>query len=331
METRVVAVDRTRRRVVLGLGALAAPLSLPALAEDWPTRGLTFVQPYGPGTATDASSRYLTQRLGERWKVPMVMEHKVGANSIVGTEFVSRAAPDGYTFLITSTGYFTNEAMVAKLPYDPIRSFVPVAKVGSVPLLLCVPTASRWRSVKDLVDHALANPGALSYASGGHGSSQHLSGAILSRLTGAQFLHVPYNAQVPAAVATSTGEVDFSFIAIATARPLLAADKIRILAVSGTGRSASYPDVPTVAEAGVPGFEWVANTFFFAPDKTPRAVVAKLSDALGELAASDGYRDFVKGIGMDPTFVGQAEWGRHIGAERQRYLDVVRAAGVKAE
>lgn len=320
-----------RRHALKALGALAAMQALPSLAAEWPGRAITFVQPYGPGTATDASSRYIAQRLTERWKVPTVMEHKAGANGIVGTETVSRAAPDGYTFLITSTGYFTNEAMVAKLPYDPLQSFEPVAKVGGVQLLLCVPSTSRFRSVRELVDFAKANPGKMTYASGGNGSSQHISGAQLAALTGTNIVHVPYKTQVPAAVATSTGEVDFSFIAIATAKPLLAADKIRILAVSGTRRSSSFPDMPTVAESGVPGFEWVANTFFLAPAKTPPAIVRKLSDALGEIARSDGYREFTKGIGMDADFMGQADWSRSIAAERERYLQVVRATGAKAE
>jgi len=320
-----------RRHALKALGAFAAMQALPSLAAEWPERAITFVQPYGPGTATDASSRYIAQRLTERWKVPTVMDHKAGANGIVGTETVSRAAPDGYTFLITSTGYFTNEAMVAKLPYDPLHSFEPVAKVGGVQLLLCVPSTSRLRSVRELVDFAKANPGKMTYASGGNGSSQHISGAQLAALTGTNIVHVPYKTQVPAAVATSTGEVDFSFIAIATAKPLLAADKIRILAVSGTRRSSSFPDMPTVAESGVPGFAWVANTFFLAPAKTPPAIVRKLSDALGEIARSDGYREFTKGIGMDPDFMGQAEWSRSIAAERERYLQVVRATGAKAE
>ena len=321
----------SRRHLVQALGAFAATQALPSFAAEWPERAVTFVQPYGPGTATDASSRYIAQQLTERWKQPMVMEHKAGANGIVGTEAVSRAAPDGYTFMITSTGYFTNEAMVAKLPYDPLRSFEPVAKVGAVPLLLCVPSTSRFRNVKDLVDFAKANPGKVTYASGGNGSSQHLSGALLATLTGANLVHVPYKTQVPAAVATSTGEVDFSFIAIATARPLLQAEKIRILGASGLKRSGSFPDVPTVAESGVPGFEWVANTFFLAPANTPNAIVRKLSDAVGEIARSNGYREFTKGIGMDPDFMGHAEWSRTIVAERDRYLKVVRASGAKAE
>jgi len=322
----------SRRRAVLkALAALALPAGLPAHAAQWPERSITFVQPYAPGTATDASSRYIAQQLSERWKVATVMEHKVGANSIIGTEYVARAAPDGYTFLITSTGFFTNEAMVSRLPYHPLDSFVPVAKVGGVQLLLCVPAQSRFRDVKELVEFARANPGKLAYASGGNGSSQHLSGAQLGTLSNTQLMHVPYKAQVPAAVATASGEVDFSFIAIATAKPLLAADKIRVLAVSGSSRSASFPGVPTVAEAGVPGFEWVANTFFLAPAHTPRDIVHKLSSALGDVARGDGYREFAKGIGMDADFMGEAEWGRTIAAERQRYLQVVRASGAKAE
>lgn len=321
----------SRRHLLQALGAFAATQAMPSFAAEWPERTVTFVQPYGPGTATDASSRYIAQQLSERWKQPMVMDHKAGANGIVGTEAVSRAAPDGYTFMITSTGYFTNEAMVAKLPYDPLRSFEPVAKVGAVQLLLCVPSTSRFKSVKELLDFAKANPGKVTYASGGNGSSQHLAGALLATLSGTNLMHIPYKTQVPAAVATSTGEVDFSFIAITTARPLLQAEKIRILGTSGLKRATSFPDVPTVAESGVPGFEWVANTFFLAPANTPNTIVRKLSDAVGDIAKGDGYREFTKGIGMDPDFMGHAEWSRTISAERDRYLKVVRASGAKAE
>lgn len=326
------SINTARRRALLAAGAaclVGTPLT--ARASEWPERAVTFVQPYGPGTATDASSRYIATRLGEQLGQAMVMQHKPGANSIVGTEYVARAAPDGYTFLITSTGFFTNEAMVRKLPYDPLKSFDPVAKVGEVQLLLCVSAASPFRSVGDLIRFAKSNPGKLSYASGGNGSSQHLSGAQLATLSGTEILHVPYGTQVPAAVATATGEVDFSFIAIATAKPLLADQRIRILAVSGTRRSASFPEIPTVAEAGLPGFEWVANTFFFAPAGTPTSIVTRLSDALGGIANSDGYREFTQGIGMDAAFTGAAEWRQNIATERERFLQVVRASGAKAE
>jgi len=322
-----------RRLAMAALMAACAALSTCVLAGDdaWPERAITLIQPYAPGTATDASSRYIAQQISEKWKVPLVMDHRAGANGLIGTELAARAAPDGYTFLVTSTGYFTNEAMVAQLPYDPLKSFVPVAKVGAVQLLLVVPASSRFHSVKDLVDYARANPGKVTYASGGNGSSQHLAGSMISTLTGAQLVHVPYKSQVPAAVATSTGEVDFSFAAITTARPLIAAGKMRILAVSGARRSASYPDVPTVAESGVPGYDYVSNTFFFAPARTPMTIVQKMSDAIGVVARSQGYQEFTKSIGMEAEYVGHTEWATAIPGERQRWLQVVRASGAKPE
>jgi len=321
------------RRIALAALAGLCTWAITATAADeaWPERTITLIQPYAPGTATDASSRYIAQQISEKWKVPLVMDHRAGANGLIGTELASRAAPDGYTFMITSTGYFTNEAMVAQLPYDPLKSFVPVAKVGAVQLLLVVPANSPYKSVKELVDAAKANPAKLTYASGGNGSSQHLAGSMLQTLTGAQLVHVPYKSQVPAAVGTSTGEVDFSFAAITTARPLIAAGKMRILAVSGAKRSSSYPDVPTVAESGVPGYDYVANTFFFAPAKTPAGIVQKMSDAIGVVAHSQGYKDFTKSIGMEAEYMGHAEWTAGIQAERQRWLQVVRASGAKAE
>ena len=297
----------------------------------WPDRAITLIQPYAPGTATDGSARYIANQISEKWKVPLVMDHRAGANGIIGTELAARAAPDGYTFMITSTGYFTNEAMVAKLPYDPLKSFIPVAKVGAVQLMLVVPNNSPFNSVKELIDFAKVNPGKVSYASGGNGSSQHLAGSMLSTLTGAQLLHVPYKGQVPAAVGTSTGEVNFSFAAITTARPLIQAGKMRILASSGVRRSTSYPDIPTVAEAGVPGYDYVANTFFFAPSGTPLHIVQKFSEAIGVVARGTGYKDFTTSIGMEAEYTSHNEWSATMGAERQRWLQVVRASGAKAD
>ena len=297
----------------------------------WPDRAITLIQPYAPGTATDGSARYIASQISEKWKVPLVMDHRAGANGIIGTELAARAAPDGYTFMITSTGYFTNEAMVAKLPYDPLKSFIPVAKVGAVQLMLVVPSNSPFNSVKELIDFAKVNPGKVSYASGGNGSSQHLAGSMLSTLTGAQLLHVPYKGQVPAAVGTSTGEVNFSFAAITTARPLIQAGKMRILASSGVRRSNSYPEIPTVAEAGVPGYDYVANTFFFAPSGTPLHIVQKFSEAIGLVARGAGYKDFTTSIGMEAEYTSHNEWSATMGAERQRWLQVVRASGAKAD
>jgi tripartite-type tricarboxylate transporter receptor subunit TctC len=200
-----------------------------------------------------------------------------------------------------------------------------------VQLLLVVPSDSKFGSVRELVDFARANPGKLSYASGGSGSSQHLAASMLSTLTGLRLLHVPYKGQVPAAVGTSTGEVDFSFAAITTARPLVDAGKLKILAASGAQRSASYPNLPTVAEAGVQGYEYVANTFFLAPAGTPEAIVTKMSDAIGEVAGDTPYREFAKSIGMEPEFTGHANWLKSIASERERWLKLVRDSGAKAD
>ncbi|MDQ8030768.1 MAG: tripartite tricarboxylate transporter substrate binding protein [Bordetella sp.] len=323
-----------RTLIARGLGmcaALALPAAVCARALAWPERTITLIQPYAPGTATDASSRFIAQNISERWKVPLVMDHRAGANGLIGTELAARAAPDGYTMMITSTGYFTNEALMQRITYDPLKSFVPVAKVGAVQLLLVVPANSRFHDVKELVAYAKANPGKLSYASGGSGSSQHLSAAMLATMTGAQLMHVPYKGQVAAAVGTSTGEVDFSFAAITTARPLVDSGKLRILAANGAQRSASYPELPTVAEAGVPGFEYVANTFFFAPAGTSEPIVRKMSDAIGDVANDASFREFAKSIGMESGFTGQADWRKTIAAERDQWLKLVRDSGAKPE
>lgn len=310
---------------------VAITWNLAAADPAWPARAITWIQPYAPGTATDSSARYVAQQLGEKWNVAIVMDHRAGANGLIGTEAAARAAPDGYTFMLTAIGFFTNEAMVENLPYDPLKSFLPVAKVGAVQLLLVVPSTSPFNTVQELVDFARTHPGKLSYASGGNGSSQHLAGSMLSTLTGVKLLHVPYKSQVPAAVATSTGEVDFSFAAITTARPLLAAKRLKVLASSGSKRSTSFPEIPTLEEAGVRGYAYEANTFLFAPAKTPLPIVQSMSDAVGVVAHSAGFKDFCASIGIEPEFTGHAEWVPQIAAERTRWLQLVRASGAKAE
>jgi tripartite-type tricarboxylate transporter receptor subunit TctC len=177
-------------RVWLAAGLLA--FSAMTQANDWPARSVTFLEPYGPGTALDAVTRFLAERLSPQWRVPVVVDYKAGANGIIGTEWVARAPADGYTFLITGPGHFTNELLVGKVPFDPVKDFKPVARLASVMLVLAVPKASPFQSVKDIVDYARKNPGKLTYASGGRGSSQHLSAASFANVAGVDLLHVPY-------------------------------------------------------------------------------------------------------------------------------------------
>lgn len=314
---------------LLGLAAIPAAQAQPQ--ADWPNRPVTFLQPYAPGTNLDAITRYLAERLGTQWKVPVVVENKAGANGVIGTDAAARSAPDGYTWLFTGPGHFTNEVLMGKVPFDPLRDFKPVARLASVMLVLVVPADSPFRSVKELVDHAKKNPGKVSYASAGSGSAQHLSAAAFQHATGAQFLHVPYKTQAQAVTDTLGGQVNFTFAALTTAGSMLKAGRLRALAVTGPRRSQSLPELSTVAEAGVPGYEFFSFNAVFVPANTPDDIVRKFSDALGAAIRTPQFAEMAKVQGFESDYADVQAWSAAVVGERRKWTDLIRISGAKNE
>jgi tripartite-type tricarboxylate transporter receptor subunit TctC len=298
---------------------------------DWPNRAVTFLQPYAPGTNLDAITRYLAERLGTQWKVPVVVENKAGANGVIGTDAAARSAPDGYTWLFTGPGHFTNEVLMGKVPFDPLRDFKPVARLASVMLVLVVPADSPFKSVQELVDYAKKNPGKVSYASAGSGSAQHLSAAAFQYATGAQFLHVPYKTQAQAVTDTLGGQVNFTFAAMTTAGAQLKAGRLRGLAVTGPRRSQTLPELPTVAEAGVPGYEFFSFNAVFVPANTPDDIVRKFSDALGAAIRTPQFAEMAKVQGFESDYADVQAWSAVVVAERKKWTDLIRMSGAKNE
>lgn len=313
----------------------AAMLSVAALssaqAQEWPTRAVTFLQPYAPGTNLDAITRYLAERLSAQWKVPVVVENKAGANGVIGTQQAAQAAPDGYTWLFTGPGHYTNEVLMGKVPFDPVKDFKPVARLASVMLVLVVPSGSPHKSVKELVDYARKNPGKVSYSSAGSGSAQHLSAAAFQASTGAQFLHVPYKTQAQAITDTLNGQVDFTFAALATAASQLKGGRLRGLAVTGPRRSQSLPELPTVAEAGVPGYEFFSFNAVFVPANTPDDIIRKFSEALGALIRTPQFAELSKTLGFESDYGDVAAWSAAVPGERRKWMDLIRVSGAKLE
>ena len=318
-------------RIVGALAVCAALLFATAnvahAQSAWPNRPVTWLQPYAPGSATDLAARFIGERLTRQWGQPVVADYKPGANNVIGTEMVARAAPDGYTFMVTAPGHFSNEVLVPKLPYDPVKAFVPVAKFISLPLILVVPSTSPFRSVKDLVDFARKNPGKLSYSTGGTGSSQHLAGAMLATLADINVLHIPYKAQSAAVVDVASGQVDFAFVAVATAASQIAGGKLRALAASGSTRSASFPDLPTMAEAGVPNFSYAAIAMLFAPTGTPPEIVAKVSSDIGAVTRTPEFAELARQNGFNVEYSGGAEWANALPTVRRQWIDLVKKSG----
>jgi tripartite-type tricarboxylate transporter receptor subunit TctC len=310
------------------LGAWGVAAS-PALASNWPVSPITFLQPYGPGTALDAVTRLAAKQIGDQWGVSIVVENRAGANGVVGTEAVARSKPDGSVFLFTGPGHFTNEFLIDKLPYDAARDFKPVARIASVMLVLVVPTSSPFKTAQELIAFAKANPGKLSYSSGGAGSSQHLSAALLESRAGIKALHVPYKVQTQALTDIVGGQVDFGFAALATARGQFQAGKLRLLAVTGPRRSQSLPDVPSLAEAAVPGYSFFSLNAAFAHAAMPDELVRRMSDALAGVSRSREYAELTRNLGIEGDFADVQAFNAAVPAERQFWADLIRTSGAK--
>jgi tripartite-type tricarboxylate transporter receptor subunit TctC len=317
-------------RILFAAIALAASVLQLAQAQEWPSRPVTFLQPYGPGTNLDAITRYLAGVMGPQWKQPIVVEHKAGANGVIGTEQVARSSGDGYTWLFTGPGHFTNEVLMGKVPFDQ-KDFKPVARLASVMLVLIVPADSPFKSVSDIIDAAKKNPGKVSYASAGSGSAQHLSAAAFQHASGVQFLHVPYKTQAAALTDTLSGQVSFSFSALATAKAQLASGRIRAIAVTGPRRSQSLPELPTVAESGVPGYAFFSFNAVFVPSATPDEVIRKFSDALGAATRAPQFADMAKSQGFESDYADVQAWGAAVPLERKKWQDLIRVSGAKNE
>ncbi len=273
-----------RKGVVLAaaLTALFAFAARPAArADDYPTRPVTLVVPYTPGGSTEILARIVGQKLGERLGQAVVVEMKPGAGTVIGATAVAQAPPDGYTLLMaTPTPLAINVTVHKKLPYDPATDFVPLAMIASAPFLLLVNPALPVHSVKELIAYAKADPGKLSYGSGGVGAPHHLYMELFKSMTGTQMTHVPYKGSLPALNDVVGGHIQLMFCDIPPAAGMIAAGKVRVLGVSTGERVSSYPDVPTVAEAGVPGFSVAGWFMIVAPAQTPPAIVDKLHQAL---------------------------------------------------
>ena len=310
--------------------ASALPFTTPAIAQSWPAGPIKLVAPVPPGGGVDTLSRAIAVQLQNSLGVPVVVENKPGASAVIGTEFVARAAPDGNTLLMGYSVLATNKFLVQKLPYDLESDLIPVSYVGYIPLMLIAAPSFPANSVQELVALTKANPGKFQYASGGAGSSSHLSGEMLKHLAGADLTHIPYKGDAPALNDVLAGHVPLMFVTLTTALPHIKAGKVKALATTGDRRAALAPEFPTMIEAGVPGFETKAWYMILAPKKTPRDVLEKLNTAINAAIADPSVQRLnAQGV----TFIGgtmpQAE--TFLNTEIKRWGQVITAAGIKAD
>ena len=301
-------------------------------AGDWPAKPVRWVVPFPPGGAMDAIARTLGDKAGKALGQSFVIENKAGAGGNIGADLVAKAPADGYTIMITSIGMATNKPLYGKLSYDPVRDFAPVSLLAVVPnVLVTNATQPDIKSVGDLIAAARKAPGQLSYASAGNGTSIHLAGEMFTALTGTDMLHVPYKGSGPAVADLLGGQVNYMFDSITSARPHLQSGKLRALAVTTARRSRTLPDVPTLAEAGVPGYEVSPWFAVFAPAGTPKPVIDKLNRALLDAMRQPDVVARLDSIGAETVGSSPEALASHLARETARWSKLIAERGIKSD
>jgi tripartite-type tricarboxylate transporter receptor subunit TctC len=320
-----------RAALFIGLTfGLYAPLAHPQPAS-YPAKPVKIIVPVPPGGGVDILARAIGQKLSEAFKVPFIPENKPGASAAVGTDLLAKSPPDGYTLMMAYTAHATNPFLNPNLPYDTEKDFAAVALVGYIPLVLVVNPAVPANSVTELIALAKAKPGQLSFASGGAGAGAHLSGELFRSLAGVDVTHVPYKGNAPALVDLLGGQVTMMFDTVNTAMPHVKTGKLKLLATTTARRSSMAPDVPTMIESGLPGFEVSAWYAVLAPAKTPREVIARLNAEINKALADPEMKARFAAQGVE--FVGgtpeQAD--AFVRSESARWGKVIKATGMKAD
>ena len=320
------------RTAVLALCAAAIPFAPRAAAQAWPSKPITYVVPFPAGGTTDVLARIIGQKLGPALGTTIVVENKPGAGGNVGSEFVARAAPDGYTILGgTISSHSINVSLYPKLPYDPVTSFQPITLIGTNPNILVVPASSPYKSVQDVTAALKAKPGSLSYASAGNGTSQHLSAELYKFLAGIDMVHIPYKGSGPAIQDVMGGQVPMMFDTSVVAGPHIESGRLRALAVTSGKRASAFPNVPTMAESGVPGYDVVSWQAIFAPAGTPKPIVDRLHAELAKILQDPEVRDRLAKLGLDPSGMTPAELTAFQRTEIDKWAKVIKAANIKID
>jgi tripartite-type tricarboxylate transporter receptor subunit TctC len=321
-----------RMRTILALFFLLCGAAS-ALAQDYPTRNVTFIVPTGPGAATDLLARILAPQLGDRLGKPFVVEDKPGAGTLTASNAVAKADPDGYTILMgTSTPLAINATLYKHLPYDPVKDFMPLALIARIPFVLVVNNDLPVHSVRELIAYAKAHPGELSYGSTGPGTPFHLNGALFSSMTGIEMVHVPYKAVVDAQVDLMGGRIQVMFTDFTSSVPLIKDGRMRALGVTTKTRAVAMPELAPIAELGVPGFDAAAWQMVAAPAATPRPIVDKLHGELEAIMALPQTREAITRIGLVPADAMSIEQLQaFVRSEIVRWGEVVKRSGATVD
>jgi tripartite-type tricarboxylate transporter receptor subunit TctC len=324
-------LDRRRFTRLAAASALAPALGGGALAQaqNWPNRNVRLVVPFTPGGGIDAIGRIVGGRLSEIWGQQVVVENKPGAGANIGIEFAARSSPDGYTMLITAGGLTINQFLFPSINYDPIADFAPVTLICLFPNLLVVPKDSKFKSVGDILAAAKANPGKLTYASPGHGSSPHMSAELFKYMAKVDITHIPYRGAAPGYTDLLAGRVDMYFAVMASGLPMVEAGQVRALAVTTTKRQETAPNVPTITESGVPGYDMSSWFAFVVPAKTPPEIIRKMNADTVKVLAEPAIKARLDKLGVIVAGSTPEALGAHLKEEMQKWGPVIKAANIK--
>jgi tripartite-type tricarboxylate transporter receptor subunit TctC len=311
--------------------ALAALSAAVCAADAYPTKPVRMIVPFPAGGGVDIVARSLAPHLTERWKQQVVVDNRPGAGAIIGADVAAKSPADGYTLLLANTAHAINATLHRKLAFDPVRDFAPITLIATQPSVLAVHPSVPAKSVKELIALARAKPGSLNFASSGNGTPPHLSGAMFSDMTGIDMTHVPYKGAAPALTDLLGGQVQLMFATIISVGPHLQAGRLRPLAVTSAKRSAALPEVPTVAEAGVPGFEATAWFMLMAPAKTPATIIGQLHRDMAQVVKAGELRERLTRDGAEPVGSTPEEAARFLKTEIARWGKVIVAAKIQPE
>ena len=292
---------------------------------------MRLIVPYAAGGNADLLGRVVGQKLGEMFSQQFIIDNRAGANGVIGTELLAKAAPDGYTLAFIASGHSINPGMYAKMPFDPVRDFAPIAQTSSTPILIAVTAALPAKNVKALAALAKSRPGDLSYASQGNGSPGHLAGALFNSMNGVNTVHIPYKSTAQAITDLTSGQVQMMYPSATSILPHVKAGRLRAVAIATRTRSALAPDIPTAAESGMPGFEAGIWNGVMAPAHTPQPVIDKLHAAIAKIIQSPDVRERILGMGADPVISTPAEFSAFIAAELKKWTKVIKDSGARMD
>ncbi len=313
------------------LACLLALLASGASAQSYPAKPVRVIVAFSPGGVTDIIARTLMPKLAELWGQPVVVENRAGAGGSLAALAVKSAPADGSVLLVHSSGYAINAAINSALPYDPYKDFIPVAHMGSQPQVLVVNPASGYKSVGDLIAAAKAKPGEITYGSAGIGSGGHFNAELFRIAAHVEVLHIPYKGGVDAINDTSAGRLSFTFNTLTLALPFIRDGRVRVLAVSSARRTSLLPEVPTVAESGLPGFDYTFWNGLWAPAGTPAAVVDKIAHDVAQAMRSADVRERFARLGAEPAAMTSAEFAQFVRSEIDSAERIARVSGIRAQ